>query len=136
MSPLKKRLKTELQKQTELWYSKLKKTGFKDIEQDEYHLKFWDTGRLNRKDPNMINSTQSYYTMAEHFLNDHTFDNNSDRIIWEYHANGISARNITKTLNKVRKVKTNRTTVLQILKKLRDKMKLLYNVSGHGETLN
>lgn len=45
---------------------------------------------------------QEYYIMAEHFLNEYKFKSNFERIIWEYHTNGMSARNILKTLKKAK----------------------------------
>lgn len=84
-----------------LWYKKLEKSGFKDIEQDEDNLKVW-TIKLSTSQYKNGPEKQTYYYMASQFLNTHEFKNHIDRIIWEYHCEGISYRNISKLLRKAR----------------------------------
>lgn len=95
---------TEFKKLKKLWYKKLKASGFHDIEDaDNSRLKGGASGMKYqaRYGEGVYQQTrQEYYYAAYQFLNSHEFDKERDRIIWEYHANGISARNIKKLLEK------------------------------------
>ncbi len=110
------------------WYAKLKNSGFEDIERNEDLLKrpssvvFGDYRKIA-----FGIAKFEYYQMAARFLNEHDFKNNRERIIWEYHANGISIRNIVKLLKKVR-IKTYRRAVWNIITRLRATMKDQYMV--------
>jgi len=113
-----------------IWYKKLKAEGFKDIEQDEFNLKKWTPNLNNKYKHQEWKHSQDYYTLAGHFLNEYKFETKLEHIVWEYHMNGISMRNIAKILLKTKVVKkSNRTTVCLILKTLRDQMFKLYNVN-------
>jgi hypothetical protein len=112
------------------WDEKLKKSGFKDIESRA-------TGALenNSTSGGTIDKRRvtwelqaEYYRLATHFSNDHTFKSEFERVLWEYHSNGLSVREITETINKVKSKKTDKTTVQEILVELRDEMKRLYKV--------
>ena len=120
-----------------IWYAKLAKKkdslypdGFKDIEKDEDNLKEWSTAFTKKKSLDSWQAKQTYYNMADSFLHDHVFATRLDQIIWEYHANGISVRDIADTLNKVRRKKTNRTTVWLAVKRLEAIMLKMYNIIG------
>lgn len=113
-----------------IWYQKLKDEGYNDIESDEDHLKTWSTKFASKKSQADWQAKATYYSMASNFLNDYPFENDLERIIWEYHANAISVRDIAITLNKAGITKTNRTTVWQTIKRLEAKMKSLY-LSGY-----
>ncbi len=107
------------------WYAKLKKSGFEDIEANEHSLKSWSS-KFVRADKTSITSWQAkqeYYYQATHFLNSHKFETNLEKAIWEYHANGISVREIASLLNKTKVIKTNRQTIWLVVKKLRSLMK-------------
>jgi len=134
--------KPTLRQLKEIWYKKLKDKGFKDIEQDEYNLKRWSSEfvrhnhnidnkeisvrpKNSRQKKDEFEGKRDYYYYAEHFLNDYKFKSERDRIIWEYHINGISAPNISKLLKKV-KINISITTVRVITKKLRKTMKEFY----------
>lgn len=121
-----------------IWDKKLAKSGFKDIEKNEYDFKpnkssaifTRTTGRSQSSlTPISMAAKRDYYIMAEHFLNDHEFESRLDKIIWEYHANGISVRNIAITLNKVRKKKIYKSQVWLIVNRLEQAMKNLYQVT-------
>jgi hypothetical protein len=132
-----------LKQLTKIWYKKLKDEGFKDIEQDELYLKRWsnefvrpDANVKNRSDYNVRPTTvrnkknefqdkQDYYYYATQFLNEYPFANNKERIIWEYHVNGISMRAISKLLKKVR-IRISRQTVYKIINRLATQMKAKY----------
>ena len=113
----------------EIWYAKLKEAGFDDIEQDEYKLKMW-SNRVYIENPNPVQreAKETYYILASRFLHDYKFKNQKDKIIWEYHANGISMRNIVKILEDV-KIKTNRNAVCVIVNRLATEMKKMYGVT-------
>lgn len=96
MTPNSKEFK-ELQ---ELWYKKLKKKGFKDIESKSGLL---DVDKaLNNVATHYTQATftikEDYYRLAGQFFHDHAFDTKFDRYIWENHSNGVSIRNIVKIL--------------------------------------
>jgi hypothetical protein len=81
------------------WYGKLKKSGFDDIEQDEEHLKIWHSHFfLSRYDATKYEAKEEYYRMAGHFLNDYKFKTKVEKLIWQYHCDGISLREITDRL--------------------------------------
>lgn len=109
----------------ESWYKKLKESGFNDIEQDEFRLKQWDSSAARRSLKNRTHdswqSHQEYYILAYQFLNNARFRSKLDKIIWEYHSNGISMRGIAKLLSKVN-IKHNKDTVNNIVKRLRKRM--------------
>lgn len=118
-----------LQQQTKEWYRKLKKSGFDDIEQDEFYLKKWSNRFENlasSNDPDhWYKPKQEYYYYAEHFLNEYEFTSPVQRIIWEYHVNGISMRNTAKLLKKI-KIDISHETVRKVLKPLVKQMKQKY----------
>lgn len=125
--------KTELERLTEVWYAKLKTAkseeypnGFKDI---EIYKSFGASDvprsiKLRAAWENQI--VQDYYCMAQHFLNEYEFDSELEKVMWEYHTNGISIRNIVKLLKKARIRKHNRISVWKIVKRLENIMKGLY----------
>ncbi len=104
------------------WYKKLKAEGFRDIEVVEPTTRVYGSQVT-------IEAKQYYYQIANRFLTEHIFENKRDKIIWEYHANGMSIRNIVKTLKKVR-IKTYRRAVWETVSKLRKIMKEKYLVNG------
>lgn len=121
-----KRKKTEFEVLKEKWYKKLKKSGFNDIEQDEDNLKAWSSKFATQKVKDLYESKQAYYYMATQFINDYVFSSKIDQIIWEYHAEGISMRDIAKTLNKTRTITTNKDAVNIIIRKLEKIMYFMY----------
>lgn len=125
----------DYKKLKEIWYKKLAKSGFEDIELDENTLKK-GTRSSEFARPRSVKSWRSkeaYYYMATHFLHEHTFTSSLERAIWEYHSNGISGRDIARLLTSVRSKKINRMTVWRIVKKLNVIMKATYP-HMYGET--
>lgn len=113
------------------WDAKLKKSGFDDIEVEGTDL--LRGGNPIRTDNGKRNGgpwelKAEYYRLAHHFLNEKEFANRIDEIIWEYHSEGMSVRDIVLTLNKVRRKKVNRMLIWRIVERLRDEMKALYGV--------
>lgn len=127
----KKHNKTPFQKLQEHWYKKLKESGFEDIESSDGRLKEYSS--TLKGNPNKVftqnggwEAKEEYYRMASHFLLEHKFKTNLEQVIWEYHTNGIGVRDIATILDKTGIIKTNRTTVSQLIKKLRQIMFGMY----------
>ena len=113
------------------WDAKLKKSGFTDLEPlrgGRLTNTTTSNGILDKRRDDRWEADAEYYRLATHFLNDHEFKNRFEEIVWEYHSNGISVRNIAKTLNKVRWKKTDYQTVWEIVKELRQLMFKKYGV--------
>lgn len=116
-----------LKEQQELWYKKLQKEGFEDIESDEHHLKFYTSQFAAKFIPETWQAKARYYQMATNFLEEYKFNTKLEQVVWEYHVNAISYRDIAKILKKVRLVKnTNRTTIYKMIKRLKEKMFDMY----------
>lgn len=122
----------ELQKE---WYEKLEKSGFQDIEKDEYNFK--TVTHASRFSQEVVARTyeakSEYYSMCGRFLHEYKFESELERVIFEYHAEAISTRNIAKLLKKVKIIKPNKDNVSQIIKKLVIKMKKMYLYKPEGE---
>lgn len=125
--------KNEYEKLRAVWYKKLESEGFEDIEQDEDNLKVWSSQFRRKKSVDTWQAKAAYYYMAENFLREHTFENNLDRIVWEYHSNAISIRDIVKLLKKVRIVRDH-NWVHSVVKRLSAIMKKKY--MNHYEETN
>lgn len=109
------------------WYDKLKKSGFEDLEYKNGSIRSCKPSTARQKDPSLRQATEEYYYMATHFLNDNKFENRLDQIIWEYHTNGISIRDIASTLNKTRRRhKFTKYAVEDVINRLVAQMKAKY----------
>ena len=113
----------EFIKLNEKWKKKLEKSGFVDAEQDEDHMKQWDSfnfsGRYNAE---LFNSKQKYYQLAGQFSYDHKFKNKRDKLIWELHSNGYTVRAIAAEIKK-RNFKYNKVmTIFYIIRRLEREM--------------
>jgi hypothetical protein len=69
---------------------------------------------------------QTYYRMAEHFLNDYTFPSSEYRFIWKHHSEGLSYREIVKLMNTNPGTHATKWKVNEVIKHLVATMKLLY----------
>ncbi len=115
----------------EKWYKKLEKSGFKDAEDSQENLHTWSYifSRNCDKHKELMLAKQTYYRMATNFLNDYNFESNLDKVIWEYHANGISVRDIAKLLKKAKVLNITGAGIHKgYIKRLRDAMKAMYIV--------
>jgi len=122
--------RTEYEKLRTFWYGVLKANGFTDIEQDEDTLKEWSS-RTMRKNAheNLLDSWADkleYYDMATRFLNEYPFDKELHRVIWNYHVEGISYRNIAKLLRKTKVARMKKDTIWRIVSELKLTMKKMY----------
>lgn len=124
--------KDDYQKLKKIWYAKLKREGFVDIEisvnRDPVEL-LNRRSKANQFSETWIRSKMQYYRYADQFLNEYEFKTNLDRSIWEYHTNGISSRKISGILNKVGR-KLGRWTIWNKIKQLRSEMKSRYAISS------
>lgn len=103
------------------WYSKLKKTGFEDIEATETRLRNVGSSwhhELRRHDKDKIEAKENYYRLAGQFTYDNVFKDELEKHIWGLHAEGYSIREIAKILKK----KTYKDHVHQTLQALEKKM--------------
>lgn len=119
--------KQQFKKLQQLWYEKAAKSGFEDIEKDEWTLKRPFKSTMLKTKHGLIRSgrweqTLEYYLQVEHFLNAHEFASERERIIWEYHSQGLGVRAIAKVLSAV-KIKTNPQSVWLVVKHLSALMK-------------
>ena len=113
------------------WDAKLKKEGFKDIEQREDGLlKSWSSrpftskrnGSYYEDKIEYYKAKEEYFRKATHFLNDHKFKNKKESIIWEMHSNGASLDKITAFLIS-KHFRINRIAVFRVVKKLAKMMR-------------
>jgi hypothetical protein len=135
-SPSSPSSKESYEEQRRVWYRKLKKEGFEDIEANDYDLRSpsYRFAHMDRRAKYTMEQAkiqwaakQEYYYLANHFLNEHEFENNRERNIWEYHSNGVSIRDIVIVLNKLPgRKKVNRDTIWKIIRKLSKLMKEQY----------
>jgi len=79
-----------------LWYKKLVKTGFEDIERDEYTLDRYHTFDFPGQEPLTFEMRQRYFELANQLLHGHTFRSAKERAIWQKHASGWTIRDIAK----------------------------------------
>lgn len=103
------------------WYSKLKKSGFDDIEVGEKRLRFvgssWHS-EYRRYNKDKIEAKENYYRLAGQFTYDNVFKDELEKHIWRLHAEGFSIREIAKILKK----KTYKAFVHETLQALEKKM--------------
>jgi 23S rRNA A2030 N6-methylase RlmJ len=92
----------EFKKLRDKWYKRLKDSGFVDIENKNGELltSHADYFRYRQK---MLGSTtfevkEEYYRLARQFLSDHKFADKREMLIWEYHSEGKSIREIVRRL--------------------------------------
>jgi hypothetical protein len=116
----------QLKKLERIWYKKLKKDGFHDIEYSPGTIK-----RGYSRSPQYLNqlsrtATEEYYGLASTFLNEYKFESEREAAIWEYHAEGLSTREIVTILRKANIISCTKSTVHNIVKRLESIMKSQY----------
>lgn len=113
-----------------LWYDKLEKTGFKEIEQEDGLLKRWSTrvfsdkanGSYYNEKIEYYKSREEYYRLAGHFLHDYKFANKKEHRIWELHAEGVSIQAIVEIMTKARfktSIKRAHQTIQRLVKEMK-----------------
>jgi len=96
----------EFKKLEKIWYDKLKNEGFHDIEsgREDRLLKEWSSNFFRNKFNQIkYESTVAYYDAARKILVSHKFKNAIQQKIWEMHTEGISEREIARTLKMYKK---------------------------------
>ena len=90
-----------------LWYNKLKKSGFQDIERMHPTLGSLTSHKVSMyvtqdyiskcfmKDP----SVEGYYRLSRHYLEHGSFKSSLDKRIWELFSEGLTGRDIIKRIN-------------------------------------
>lgn len=105
-----------------IWYEKLKKSGFVDIEDtnsSKQYLKSWHSIYFHcRYTPQSFEEKQEYYRRAGIFLHDHKFDSRLEKAIWSLHSEGMSIQKIGHELNLSSTNGNWKNSVPYILKKL------------------
>ena len=118
--------KADFKKLQALWYKKAEESGYKDIEYKNGSMSASHLRSPRQKHAVYRESIAEYYSMCYHFLNEYAFENEVEKVIWEYHTERISARNIALLLQKAGIRKKRKTAVWQIIKALEAKMKAKY----------
>lgn len=79
------------------WYQTLTEEGFFDIEKQD-RLRTTNASHEIRKDLQttmQFDARCSYYQWARNKLNEGRFDSTKDRLIWQYHSEGVSRREMS-----------------------------------------
>lgn len=129
------KIPNQLAKEQAFWYKKLKdETDFVDIENADGQLKIQSAFFNGKK--SIIQTASSrleYYNMARKFIYDYKFKNKLEKIIWEYHSEGLSLNEIKDTLIKAKVWSGGKSTVWDIIDRLRNEMKDLYMRQADNE---
>lgn len=86
--------KTNLIKIRDEWYQRLKNEGFLDIEKPSVDYAS-ELKRFNSTN-NFKEAQIEYYEKAKEFLNNYNFPEESHRLLWELHSQGMTERKILK----------------------------------------
>lgn len=108
------------------WYKKLKKEGFTDIEDEYGNLNTYSSHFSEKVVVQRFKDREPYYYMATNFLNDYKFANRIEKIVWEYHTEGIGIRDIATLLKKARVATIKRDSIWKIITRLSAAMKAMY----------
>lgn len=102
----------EFNKLREEWYKKLEREGFKDIEEyypvsDKTFLKVWDSHYFKSESHGFYGDElhklkADYFYYAVQYFHQGTFDNDTEKEIWNIHAQGLGVRKIAEKLNETR----------------------------------
>lgn len=93
------------------WHDKLAKSGFEDAEEFDSPLELMkqhpESYFNNKFTPEKFSERQRYYELARQLLHSFKFKDGKDKEIWNLHAEGLSYKEITKTLSlTISKVRT------------------------------
>ncbi len=118
----------------EIWYKKLERSGFKDIEDmtdrdgSKFSIKVTSHSHHLKNVKRDWESKTEYFSLAGQFLHNYRFKNNKDKVLWEYHANGLSLSDIAQIFKKAGLKPTSKSGVENRLKPLVAEMKRMYLV--------
>lgn len=115
----------DFQKLKAIWDKKLAKEGLEDIEQPNGMLKKWAGAffkdRHKRFGSVSFEAKEEYYRLAGQFLHSYPFETETERKVWELHSEGMSIREIVRTLGSKR-IKTYKDKVFAVIKRLTAEM--------------
>ncbi len=118
MSPRNPSSNKEFKQLQAVWYKRLKKEGFDDIEEPSGHLRQQHHYRYAlRYGVSGFASKEEYYRLAGQFLFEHVFADAREKMIWTLHAEGLPVDAMLKKL-KSAKYKISRPHVYRIIKAL------------------
>ena len=101
------------------WDEKLRKSGFRDIESNEYYLKDWDSFRFQKLfTPETFEQTKRYWELATQVLHEYDFKDDLERKMWESYIDGKTVKEISES------TKRSKTTVFKVLAKVIKTFKL------------
>lgn len=108
------------------WYQKLAEAGFKDIESPTTKWlpgTFWHSSHFRTQyTPDAFEAKEEYYRLASQFLFSYKFKTFREKVIWKFHSEGISVREIAARLQR-NSQKINKDKVNQIILHLIEEMK-------------
>lgn len=110
----------EFRQQQDLWYSKLRESGFEDLEDRSGWIEDYNSYKLlSRKNFNLVayEITQEYYSWACEKLHTAKFKCQRDQTIWEYHAQGLTGAEISVHIG------LERTWINRVIKKIKNYLK-------------
>lgn len=94
--------KKQLQALTKKWYKKLADKGFKDLEDENGNLKEYASSRVAQKDPVACELAQAYYERARALLHLGYLTDATEKQVWRYYSEGMSALQISKKMGLTR----------------------------------
>jgi hypothetical protein len=84
---------------TAKWKAKLKRSGFRDIEDGKGRLRVYDSFYFHAEySPVAFQARETYYRLASALLHTHTFSNSRQRKVWALHCEGKTIQVIGKKL--------------------------------------
>lgn len=98
-------MQESLKELREIWYAKLRESGFKDVEdQDNPDLPLkrnadFEGRPFTQSKIQKIELTREYYIKAMELTATYSFDNPTHKTIWELHCEGYSRRKIEKEIS-------------------------------------
>ena len=82
------------------WEAKLAKEGLGDLEDSKGRLKSWHSFKFQAQfTPDEFAERSTYYYQCEELLRIYTFKRPIERKIWQLHSEGLSVREIAKSIN-------------------------------------
>src|ERR1017187_8764867 len=107
------------------WRERLKKAGFRDLEDDSGKLTHegtvvQDLSRRASFRADLVEETRQYFSWAEDMANHARFQSTLDKKIWALHAKGESLREIAEHLP----VRLDHTTIGDRIHRIRDYLRL------------
>jgi len=111
----------------ELWYAKLKKAGFQDIEDDKGYLLKYHSYKFADKSfdhtPEQMEIVQAYYSQAGELLEVFAWKDKTHKRIWELHTEGKTLKEISTALKTGRFRKLAKSQIDRVIKQYQQYIK-------------